>query len=307
MNRATQKPIKTKQAIPSQSRRYEKVITHSVLLVSSFINPSVSPEIIRGLDAKVRFDLQRFSDGFFFWVIVSAGIVVVGCALEGPEIFHELFPKLFSFITWPSNDRLKQFEHWTKKVGMIGWVLVVLGIAAEGIFEVYDHRASGFLQTFDEVLLTTAQRDTAEAYARAGDAEIRTAQLGIELAQQERRAAEAEKALALVNEKFGGWKLNPKAQAGFAAKLKPFSGTRFDLAVNPSEAMFMESLDSLLVSLGWIEEPPKLNGISVALLIDGKASIILSSGIVLEVDQDQISSLKPALNALGEILLILAS
>ncbi len=40
----------------------------------------------------------------------------------------------------------------------------------------------------------------------------------------------------------------------------------------------------------------------MAILIDGKASIILSSGIVLEVDQDQLDSLKPALTALGTAL-----
>jgi hypothetical protein len=64
----------------------------------------------------------------------------------------------------------------------------------------------------------------------------------------------------------------------------------------------MEELDALLTSpsVGWIEEPPKpQNGNPMAILIDGKASIILSSGIVLELDQDQVASLKPALTALG--------
>jgi hypothetical protein len=91
----------------------------------------------------------------------------------------------------------------------------------------------------------------------------------------------------------------------FTKDVKAFPGTPFDLAVNPAEAPFMDELDALLTSpsVGWVRLPPKKqDGTLMTLLIEGKATIVLSSGIVLEVDQDQLDSLKPALTGLGTAL-----
>jgi len=190
------------------------VITDFVLLVSS---SSISPGLIDDLDARVRVHLQQYSDTFFFWAIASAIIVALGCALEGPEILHELFPKLFSFFTWPSNDRLQKFELWTKKVGMIGWVLVVLGIAAEGIFEVYDHRASGFLQTFDEILIADTQRQAAETYERAA----------IAMREAEEAKKDAAKLQLEVLKQGPRSTLLREHRNELIEKLRPFAGQRF--------------------------------------------------------------------------------
>lgn len=133
------------------------MIVQSVLFVSSAIIPSVSPELISKLDSRVRFDLQTIDDRFFFWVAASAIIVALGCLMEGPEIFHELWPKTYPYFA----------GRWVKKVALIGWLLVVLGVAAEGVFEIYDHDASGMLQTFDEVLLVEAQHNAGDAQLSA--------------------------------------------------------------------------------------------------------------------------------------------
>src|SRR5215469_10087283 len=115
------------EIIPSHSRGYEKVIIQPVLLVSSFISISVSPELISDLDNKIRFDLQRLDDRFFFWVAASTILVAVGCAMEGPELFHEFWPQAFPCFS----------GRWVKRIGLVGWLVVVLGVAAEGVFEVY--------------------------------------------------------------------------------------------------------------------------------------------------------------------------
>ena len=122
-------------------------------LVSSAISASVSPETIVDLDNRVRLDLQQLDDRFFWWVAASAIVVAVGCMMEGPEIFRELWPKAFSCFS----------GRWVKHVGLIGWLLVVLGVAGEGVLEIYDHHASDLLQTFDEVLLTDTQRNAGGA------------------------------------------------------------------------------------------------------------------------------------------------
>jgi hypothetical protein len=120
----------------------------------------VSPELISDLDSRIRLDLQHASDSFFFWVAVSAIVVAIGCAMEGPELLHDLWPKVFRIFS----------GKWVKRIGFVGWFLVVLGVAAEGVFEVYDHQASDLLQIFDEVLLTAAQADAGNAKLSAIDA-----------------------------------------------------------------------------------------------------------------------------------------
>jgi hypothetical protein len=126
---------------------------------SSFFIP-VSAGLIERLDNSIRLDLQKFSDSLFLWVWVSAIVVLVGVALEGPELLHEMWPNTFSIFS----------SRWVKKIGLIGWLLVVLGVAGEGIFEIVEYRAEGLLQTFNDILLADAQRSAGSARASAIDA-----------------------------------------------------------------------------------------------------------------------------------------
>jgi hypothetical protein len=125
-----------------------------------------------------------------------------------------------------------------------------------------------------------------------------------DLAESMERAASAQKEVSRLNEAMGGWKLDENAQSRIAAKLKPFSGTPFDLAANTSEAKFMETLHSLLTSapVGWAWQSPKPTNPLGEVLIDGKASVLLVSGFTLEIDQDRAQSLGPAFVALGNAL-----
>jgi len=249
----------------------------------------VDPEVLRQIDNAIRSDLQSWRDVSFHLLVWSSVLVAIGVALEGPEVVHDLC-NVWRTAKPEASARIKV-------IGVIGWILVVVGVAGEGIFEESFSISDGQIQTFDEILISEAQRNALLADAA-------NIQLGIELAKQETRAANAEKELALVNEKIGGWKLDKAARKRFAEQIKKFPGTPFDFAVNPVEAPFMEGLDALLTSpsVGWVRLPPKSDNTLMAILIDGKASIILSSGIVLEVDQDQVASLKPALTALGTAL-----
>jgi hypothetical protein len=133
------------------------VINQSVLSVSSSIKAFVSPGLISELDNRIRLDFQLLDHRFFSMVAISAIVVAIGCAMEGPDLFHELWPDGFPCFS----------GQWVKRVGLIGWFLVVLGVGAEGVFEIFDHHASGLLQTFDEVLLAEAQNNAGSAQLSA--------------------------------------------------------------------------------------------------------------------------------------------
>jgi hypothetical protein len=169
--------------VPYFSRRNEKVIDRSVLSVSLSISASISPGLISELDDRIRIDFQRLDERFFSLVAISAIVVAIGCAMEGPELFHELWPEKFACFS----------GQWVKRVGLIGWFLVVLGVAAEGVFEIYDHHASGLLQTFDEVLLTEAQTNAGSAQLSALDAAAAAQKARKQSSDADTLAANAEK------------------------------------------------------------------------------------------------------------------
>jgi hypothetical protein len=126
-----------------------------------------SPDLIKAMDDAIRGDLQSFSDSFFWLALMSSLIVVIGVAFEGPELLHELWPKMFPVFA----------KRWVKKIGFIGWLLVVLGVGGEVIFGLLEYKAQGLLQTFNDILLTDAQRQSSDANERASMNEKEAAQL----------------------------------------------------------------------------------------------------------------------------------
>jgi len=227
--------------------------------------------------------------GSKFWEYVGEGLVLIGVVLE---------------VICERKLVLKNDDARRGRLEGRGAYMLIAGLAVS--FAALIATNSYFDKTIADLNLKSSQADERAAKDEADAASLKAdnLKLALELAQQEQATAEAAKEAALANAKIGGWKLDAAAKKRFAGYVKKFPGTPFDLAVNPVETPFMEELDTLLTSpsVGWVRVPPKpVNGQTVAILIDGKASIILSSGIVLEVDQDQ-TVLKPALVALGTAL-----
>jgi hypothetical protein len=124
--------------------------------------------IVDSLEVAIRNDFVNRSNGFFGGVLASAFIVAVGVGLEGPELFHELWPNWFVWLTRNSEDRLRRFERNIKIIGLVGWLLIGIGIVGEGAFEALQNRAEGQLQTFNDIVLTDTQREGSYAIDRAG-------------------------------------------------------------------------------------------------------------------------------------------
>jgi hypothetical protein len=64
----------------------------------------VPSEVVTTLDNVIRDDLQGFSHSLFVCVVVSAFVVVIGVALEGPELLHEMWPMVFTCFTGGVNS-----------------------------------------------------------------------------------------------------------------------------------------------------------------------------------------------------------
>jgi len=273
------------------------VILYSVALASSS-NISVigvAPDLVTSLDNVIRDDLQSFSHSFFVGVLVSAFIVAIGVALEGPELLHEMWPRLFTCFTGEETPRLRKFKRTVKKIGFWGWLLIAVGVAGEGIFEALQNRTEGQLQTFNEILITDAQssagnaKDSAEAASsaafRANDEadEAQTASSNASVlargarkeadsfekdillaktqaAKAESDLAEAQREAAQAEEELKRIR-SPRSLINvpaLIAALKPRKGTEYALNVfqDDESIRFTRVVDTILGQAGWIRKQP---------------------------------------------------
>jgi len=152
----------------------------------SSLSASSLSSLVASLDEIVRKDLEAFR-AVFFWSLVAATVaVVVGVILEEAQEWMPTVEKILRL------DPIVEY-HWAKKLVKLGWILIVLGVAGEGIFEVYVSRADSILGTFDNILLTEARKESADAVLGAATANIQVAEARQRAAEFEREAAQLRK------------------------------------------------------------------------------------------------------------------
>jgi hypothetical protein len=182
------------------------MIVHAVAFASSStssgtsllqLGTAVLPEIIEALDNNIRDDLQSFAHELFVWGMACTIFVGVGVLMEGPEILHELWPKIFTRFTWQSHERLALFERTVKQIAFVGWFVIGVGVLGEGVFGLLQDRAEGQLQTFNDILLkdarftaTTASR-AAKAASGAAASAIGSSESALRMAQGARGEADS--------------------------------------------------------------------------------------------------------------------
>lgn len=160
--------------------------------------PILRPDTLKGIDALIRAGFIAYRETCFNWLLAATGLVVAGLAFEGPELWHEIsgiskhwrFRRSFHF-SLPEAHTPKS----AKLLAFVGWLLIVVGVAGEYVADSFVSRADGYVQTFDELLLTETQNRTAlaserasAAYERASENEKETAAT-LKQAEQERTDA----------------------------------------------------------------------------------------------------------------------
>src|ERR1035438_7718496 len=122
-----------------------------------------SPEYLRHIDALIGADLKGLRDWYFGWLLLSSGIVALGVVLEGPEVLYES-KSLFCKRLYPRQETPK----WIRWLALMGWIIVAVGVGGEGIAEAFVSQADGLMQTFNDILLGSAERDSAQAILEEG-------------------------------------------------------------------------------------------------------------------------------------------
>lgn len=125
------------------------------------------PDVIaQALQLAKRADFQKFRDWYFFLLLASTGIVALGLVLEAPEIIHDLYGifrrKSMELRYWlaPSMHRREYLApDWMKVCTAVGWLLIVLGVMGEFVFEAYVSKYDTALQSLNDTIISEAMKD----------------------------------------------------------------------------------------------------------------------------------------------------
>lgn len=209
---------------------------------------------------------------------------------------NELWPSSFRWFTRKSNERLHRFERVIKKIAFVGWLLIGLGVSGEGVFEGFQNRAEGQLQTFNAILLRDARltagtakesaqgaadasslaRDEANRATASSSNALQLAQgarheadsfaTDIKSAKEQAAAAERDLADALRQAADAREQLNLLKAARlltnasvFANTLRQFAGTQYTfslVATDPDSVSLLRQIDSALQLAGWKRVKP---------------------------------------------------
>jgi hypothetical protein len=160
------------------------------------------PDTLKGVDGLIRAGFEAYRATCFNWLLVATGLVVAGLIFEGPELWHETtsIVRRWRFIhRFRFSLPEEHTSDWAKLLAFIGWLLIVIGVGGEYVADSFVSKADAYVQTFDEILLTEAQRGTvlareraSAAYERASENEKETADT---LKQVEQERADAARSL----------------------------------------------------------------------------------------------------------------
>jgi hypothetical protein len=146
----------------------------------------LSPEIASSIDNLMRRDLDVWANAWFWVLVVSTLIVVVGLICEAPEVLHAVgfghktIPRVRTF--WYIHVRKIDLNGWeqlcpelvadksvnVKRIarwGLVGWSLVAAGVAGEGFAEYWVNDAETNLRAFEEGALIETQQSANSAAA----------------------------------------------------------------------------------------------------------------------------------------------
>src|ERR1039458_4365430 len=231
-----------------------------------------SPESADALDRIMRGGLEVWSN-LWFWILIGSTIAVaIGIICEAPEVWQEvgfgrktvahirnfwyIHVRKIDLNGWericPELVTGKSERHWKwiAKAGFIGWTLVALGVAGEGVAEYFVNTSETDIRSFDEASLSETTRTAGNAGASAEIA-AGAASRAKQEADQVARIAKSAKAEALdakrqvagVRSEAASLKTELNAEkedlrrirtaryipdaANFISELRPFKGTKY--------------------------------------------------------------------------------
>jgi hypothetical protein len=145
----------------------------------NFIALSIVSRLASSSSPSLRIDLKQIRDCWFHLLIFCTVMVALGVFLEEAE--ESRFPSTRSRLDMTTG--IFTPSPWIKRkkeITRIGWILILLGVVGEGLFEAAVSNADGMLQDFNNTLLAGVIEQAGAANARASANEVEAQQLKAE-------------------------------------------------------------------------------------------------------------------------------
>jgi len=239
------------------------------------------------LSSSLGSNLKQIRDCWFVLLLVCTGIVALGVILEEAELWlPEGKPRLdmAKGTFMPSR-----WNKWKNQTARIGWILIILGVVGEGLFEAAVSRADGMLQDYNDTLLASAIERAGNAatsaktahdeadrsqlaasnaltLARGARQEADSFEADIKTAKQQAAEAESHLSDALEREVKAEAELyrlkTPRSlvrSGELIANLRRFGGTEytFNVFMDDESIQFTKAVASILQAAGWVRQQPK--------------------------------------------------
>jgi hypothetical protein len=258
--------------------------------------------------------------------------VVVGLLFEAPEIWHDTVHSIRGFFQPRAPENLA--PPWVKLIGIVGWILIVVGVAGEFVAESFVSKADGLVRKFDEIVLAETQNKSSEAFERAASAYARAAQteqeagqeneraaksleaaelarkeaegFQLQIAKANERAADAERETARLMQKLADRILSPEQQKRVQTKVDLFPGTPYELAASdvPEATRLVVSIDNILHSAGWLYKPSESKVFRFVFTLSNgdQAEVFHGSGVEIGLTKSLMGKYNSAAGALQRAL-----
>jgi hypothetical protein len=237
----------------------------------------------QGMSLVTKANLQHLRDIYFDCLLACTGLVGIGLLMEILEIAHDVLEAIGRksrehkyWLSFPIDRKeYPEASPRAKVLSGVGWVLIVLGVAGEGVFEGFVSKYDTALSHMTDTIVAEAQEESAnaeatakgfdaqiaESDAKAKSAEATAKQFEAQIADAKARAAQAELELAKIKQ----WRtLTPKQQQEIGNALSVYAGQNFAFLVfgDPESLSFLGDIKAALKIAGWnrVATPPGLGG-----------------------------------------------
>jgi hypothetical protein len=205
----------------------------------------------------LRDELTQVRDSFFFLLLVCTVLVAIGVALEEADNWLPSGRPRLNTLNGSFNPSL--WVEWKRRLTRLGWILILLGVIGEGLFEGATSWADSKLQDWNNTLLLNAEaltgnaaqsaktaHDEADAVRKKADAlDIRLERASLQLGNIEQD----------ILAQGPRWRLLEKGEDVFIKALKPFAGQQVTVVSCGNSDVEREGLEQALVNIfpkaGW--------------------------------------------------------
>jgi hypothetical protein len=158
------------------------------------VHPELS-ELIRRLEestlAEVTPALHQLRNEYFKWLLISTGVVAIGVLMEGPEVISDLRDEIIRWrrgyipAEFDPRTRMPRCEgvSWKKLLASLGWLLIVVGVCAEGAFEALVAKEDNAIQSLDSRHIEKLDLEVIEAESESRQASDSASKSNVEAAR----------------------------------------------------------------------------------------------------------------------------